>query len=280
MFAATASLFRDTFNSPSPFTIYPFLEFNTFLSPGMVFYEPGKTSHGLPRDPFKACVVPRPIGWLSTRSPTGVDNLAPYSQFNNLTFDPPYVMFAANENSTGTRKDSVVNAETTGVFGWNVATWDLREAVNASAELLGPEVDEFEKADLEKEEAKLIGVSLVKRSPVRFECSYYTTLRLPGSSPSGSTNIVIGRVIAVHISDSVITDGKVDIGKVQPIARCGYYEYAVIRPDAVFEMIIPGDQKNLAGLEGNAGQIKALEDKEADDAAIGGLRTDSKGQRS
>lgn len=91
-------------------------------------------------------------------------------------------MFAANNTASGDRKDSVVNAESTGVFGWNVATWDLREAMNATAELLGPEVDEFERAGLEKEEGRLIGVSLVKRSPVRFECQYYTTIRLPGES--------------------------------------------------------------------------------------------------
>ncbi|KAK0280843.1 hypothetical protein LTR35_007870 [Friedmanniomyces endolithicus] len=88
----------------------------------MVFYEPGKTSHGLPRDPFKSCVTPRPIGWISTRSKDGIDNLAPYSQFNNLTFDPPYVMFSANWDLNANRKDSTVNAEATGEFCWNVAT--------------------------------------------------------------------------------------------------------------------------------------------------------------
>jgi hypothetical protein len=62
----------------------------------------------------KACVVPRPIGWISTRSPKGKDNLAPYSQFNNLTFDPPYVMFSSNRTPEGKRKDTVINAESTG----------------------------------------------------------------------------------------------------------------------------------------------------------------------
>ncbi|USW51704.1 Putative flavin reductase like domain, FMN-binding split barrel [Septoria linicola] len=123
----------------------------------MVFYEPGKTPHGLPRDPFKSCVVPRPIGWISTRSTTGIDNLAPYSQFNNLTFDPPYVMFSSNQDLNSNRKDTVNNAEQTGIFCWNMATWELRNAVNASAEWLDPAVDEFVKAGLEKVEAKLLG---------------------------------------------------------------------------------------------------------------------------
>src|SRR5262245_12122174 len=98
-----------------------------------MFYEPGVTPHGLPYDPFKSCVVPRPIGWISTRSQTGKDNLAPYSQFTNVSFDPAMVMFSANQTTDGRRKDSVVNAEETGVFVWNMATWDLRNAVNISA---------------------------------------------------------------------------------------------------------------------------------------------------
>ncbi|KAF2719570.1 hypothetical protein K431DRAFT_228265 [Polychaeton citri CBS 116435] len=225
----------------------------------MVFYEPGKTSHGLPRDPFKACVVPRPIGWISTRNPkTGVDNLAPYSQFNNLTFDPPYVMFSANQDLNEERKNTVANAEMTGEFCWNVATWDLREAVNVTAEWFADDVDEFSKAGLEKQQAGLVNVPMVKASPVRFECKYYSTLRLPGNPPMGSVDVVIGRVVGVHIDESVLTDGKIDIGKVQPIARCGYHEYAVVRRDAVFEMIIPGDPKQLVGLEGNAEKAKGL----------------------
>ncbi|KAJ9316984.1 hypothetical protein DTO271D3_2723 [Paecilomyces variotii] len=101
-----------------------------------MFYQPGKTPHRLPRDPFKACVVPRPIGWISTRSPDGVDNLAPFSQFNNLTFDPPYVMFSANQTELGVRKDTTINTEASGEFVWNMATYPLREAVNISADTL------------------------------------------------------------------------------------------------------------------------------------------------
>ncbi|MGD8389545.1 MAG: flavin reductase family protein, partial [Desulfobacteraceae bacterium] len=76
-----------------------------------MFYETKKNDHGLAFDPFKSCVVPRPIGWISTISQDGISNLAPYSQFQNLTFDPPYVMFSANQKTDGTRKDSVNNSE-------------------------------------------------------------------------------------------------------------------------------------------------------------------------
>ena len=198
----------------------------------------------------KACVVPRPIGWISTENKQGQANLAPFSQFNNLTFDPPYVMFSANQTGTGTRKDTVVNVEETGHFVWNLATWDLREAVNITAEQLPYGVDEFDRAGLRKEPATLINVPMVRESPVKFECQYHTTLRLPGNPPMGTVDVVIGRVIAVHIKDDVLTDGILDVRKTRPIARCGYYQYAVI--EETFDMVIPGTSEDvLYGLEGN-----------------------------
>ncbi|EME82234.1 uncharacterized protein MYCFIDRAFT_43063 [Pseudocercospora fijiensis CIRAD86] len=227
----------------------------------MVFYEPGKTPHGLPRDPFKSCVAPRPIGWISTRNTTsGIANLAPFSQFNNLTFDPPYVMFSANQDMNCNRKDTVINAESSGVFCWNMATYSLREAVNASAEWLKPEVDEFAKVGLEKMPAELIECPMVKESPIKFECRYHSTIRLPGNPPMGSVDIVIGRVIGVHISEHVITDGMVDLGKAMPIARCGYHQYVVVKGENLFDMVIPGDPKQLVGLEGNAEKHRVFVD--------------------
>ncbi|EHY59544.1 hypothetical protein HRR83_001179 [Exophiala dermatitidis] len=228
-----------------------------------MFYEPSRTEHNLPYDPFKACVVPRPIGWISTvsppttgtsTSPTRIPNLAPYSQFNNLTFDPPYIMFSANQTPTSDRKDTVLNVEATGVFCWQLATWDLREAVNKTAQQLPYGVDEFEHAGLSKTWSKVLNipVPMVAESPVRFECVYHSTLRLPGNPPMGTVDVVIGKVVGVHVDDRVLTNGKIDVRKTQPIARCGYYEYAVIRD--TFDMIIPGDPATLFGLEGNVKQ--------------------------
>jgi len=237
-----------------------------------MFYQPGVTEHGLPRDPFKACVVPRPIGWISTKSADGTDNLAPYSQFNNLTFDPPYVMFSANQASTGRRKDTTINAETTGEFVWNLATYPLREAVNITAEEIPYGTDEFERAGLQKEPASIVNVNMVKESPVKFECKYYTTLRLPGNPPVGSADVVIGLVVGVHVDESVLTDGMVDISKTQPIARCGYYQYARIRE--TFEMVVPGDGKMLFGLEGNVSLHKKLRDEMAEERKANGEKVE------
>src|SRR5512147_1827108 len=86
-----------------------------------MYYDPDKNDHGLAHSPFKSCVVPRPIGWISTVSADGVHNLAPYSQFQNLNYDPALVMFSAGQKTSGGRKDTVVNIEATGEFVYNMA---------------------------------------------------------------------------------------------------------------------------------------------------------------
>lgn len=160
-------------------------------------------------------------------------------------------MFSSNQTPAGERKDTVVNAERTGHFCWNLATYALREAVNITAEQFPYGIDEFERAGLEKEKARLTDIPLVKASPVKFECEYHSTIRLPGNPPMGSVDIIIGKVVAVHISDDALTDGILDVKKTMPIARCGYYQYAVVRE--TFEMIIPGaNELTLSGLEGSA----------------------------
>ncbi|KAF2141109.1 uncharacterized protein K452DRAFT_309541 [Aplosporella prunicola CBS 121167] len=240
-----------------------------------MFYEPGKSHHNLPHDPFKACVIPRPIGWISTLSPTGTANLAPYSQFTNLTFDPPYVLFSANRTPSGTQKDTPRNAAATGAFVWNLATWELREAVNATAEGLAYGEDEFARAGLEAEDACVVAAAveceggerasralpMVKRSPVKFECVFHSMLQLPGNPPMGSADVVIGRVVGVHVAEWALTDGRLDVAKTAPIARCGYYQYAVVRE--TFDMVIPSSggaegEDLLAGLEGSVTRHRGI----------------------
>ncbi|NLD53688.1 MAG: flavin reductase family protein [Burkholderiaceae bacterium] len=221
-----------------------------------MYYEPGVTPHGLPHDPFKSCVIPRPIGWISTVDRDGRHNLAPFSQFQNITFDPPIVMFSANQDTRGLRKDSVRNAEETGEFVWNMATWAQREAVNITAEELPAEVDEFERAGLVKLPSRKVRPARVEGSPIQFECAYLNTLRFPGTPPMGTVDVVFGRVIAVHIDDAAIdADGRVDVLKIRPIARMGYYDYTSV--ESMFQMVIPGSSKALlAGLEGSPDKVQ------------------------
>jgi len=218
-----------------------------------MYYDPTLNNHGLPYNPFKSCVVPRPIGWISTLSADGVHNLAPYSQFQNLTFDPPYVMFSANQNTRGQRKDTVVNIERTGEFVYNMATFDLRDAVNRSAAEVPPEVDEFDLAGVTKAPSVLVKPCRVAESPVQFECRYHQTLRLPGNGIMGTVDVIIGLVVLVHIKDDAIgSDGRLNVLRIRPLARLGYFDYTTV--ESSFEMVIPGGNKDLLrGLEGVAG---------------------------
>jgi flavin reductase (DIM6/NTAB) family NADH-FMN oxidoreductase RutF len=223
-----------------------------------MYFEPGKTPHDLPYDPFKSCVVPRPIGWISTTSKAGVDNLAPFSQFQNITFDPPIVMFSANQRSEGGQKDSALNAGETGQFVWNMATYDLRDAVNISSEEFAREVDEFERAGLTKAPSRLVRPPRVAESPIQFECVHLQTTRIPGEGPVGTVDVVFGKVVAIHIKDEALTDGRVDIAKIRPLARLGYYEYTYV--DKVFSIPPPGGGSTAlsAGLEGSATRIRSV----------------------
>ncbi len=213
-------------------------------------YAPGVDPCPLPFNPFKSCTVPRPIGWLSTLSKSGTANLAPYSQWQNLTFDPPMVMFAANQYSSGLRKHTVLNAEETGWFVWNMATYDLREAVNISAMEWPEGTDEFDKAGVGKLPCIDAPGPRVAESPAHFECRYHSTHRLQGNSAHGWVDVVYGEVVRIHVRDDMLTpEGKLDIPRIRPLARLGYYDYTSVTE--TFEMRIPGASGPSAdGLEG------------------------------
>ncbi len=200
-----------------------------------MYYEPDKNDHGLRYNPLKACVVPRPIGWLTTMNAEGLENLAPFSFFNLLSYDPPFVVFSAGvHEADGGKKDSVANIEATGEFVYNMATWAQREQMNETAFIIDHGVDEMAATGLEPLPSRLVRPPRVKGSPVHFECRLHQIITLPGNRPASEHHMVIGRVVAVHIDDAALTDGRVDVVKIRPIARLGYKEYSAI--DSVFQM--------------------------------------------
>ncbi|MFN4355075.1 flavin reductase family protein [Parvibaculum sp.] len=198
-----------------------------------MFYDAGRNDHGLRHDPFKAVVVPRPVGWISSVSRDGVLNLAPYSFFNAVSTDPHIVAFA----SYG-RKDSLVNAEEQGEFVCNLATWDQCGGLNMSSATVEPEVDEFALAGLETEPSRMVRPPRVKGAPVYFECVWLQTMPMKGRDGRLSYFLVFGEVVGVHIEDRFIHDGMVDTAAMKPIARLGYHDYSVV--DEVFTMKRPG----------------------------------------
>ncbi|KAM3067987.1 hypothetical protein ACMFMG_011037 [Clarireedia jacksonii] len=203
-----------------------------------IFYQPplGEKS-GLPHDPFKSFVIPRPIGWISTTSKEGQDNLAPFSQFTNVSFDPPTILFIGHQSVyKRDSKDSVRNARDTGEFVWNMSTLALREATNASA--LESHDDEFPISHVTKIPSRIVKPPRVAESPVQFECKVHSILRIAGNSLVGHSDIVIGRVVGIHVRGEFITDeGLFDVLKAAPLARLGYHQYTAI--NNVFEMKMP-----------------------------------------
>jgi flavin reductase (DIM6/NTAB) family NADH-FMN oxidoreductase RutF len=187
-----------------------------------------KEPHGLPHNPFKSCVVPRPIGWITSKSADGHINLAPFSFFNAVSDAPPMVLFCCNGRTPHGPKDTITNVEATKDFVYNMVPYDIREEMNHTATPLKPEEDEFEFAGLETEPSVLVDLPRVKESPIHFECTYLQTVDLPVNNPEHRNAIVVGRVLGVHIRDEVLTDGMVDILKVRPVARMGYQDYTSV----------------------------------------------------
>ncbi len=201
-----------------------------------MFYEP-KNGHGLPHNPFNAIVTPRPIGWIATRGADGSDNLAPYSFFNAVAYDPPQVMFASTsaKPDRGDTKDSVANIRDTGVFAVNIVSFALRDAMNTTSGPWGKDTDEFVLADLEKVGCDTINCARVAASPATLECKLTQIVQLPGAANFA----VFGEVTGVHMRDYCMVDGMFDVKQFSPMARLGYRDYATVRE--TFSLTRPGD---------------------------------------
>jgi flavin reductase (DIM6/NTAB) family NADH-FMN oxidoreductase RutF len=198
-----------------------------------MFYETAKNDHGLPYDPLKAIVAPRPIGWITSIGANGEINLAPYSFFNALSTRPPIVGF-----SSESLKDSVALVEETQEFVCNLATYDLRDAMNKTSASLPRGVNEMEVAGLAAAPSRLVKPPRVAASPCALECRWLQTVRL--KDLDGRTlerYFVIGQVVGIHIDDRFIKNGMLDTAAMRPIARCGYQDYAMV--DATFSLVRP-----------------------------------------
>jgi len=200
-----------------------------------MFYEPPKGNHGLPYDPFKAIVAPRPIGWISSMSAKGEINLAPYSFFNGVSSDPPMVMFSSEG-----RKDSLTFVEETREFVCNLATWDLRQSMNTTSAPFARGIDEMREAGLESAPCVLVKPPRVKASPCAMECKWLQTVRLTDAAGAAiDSYVVFGQVVGVHIDERFIKDGRLDTAAMRPIARAGYQDFFVSTPETKFSMRRP-----------------------------------------
>lgn len=198
-------------------------------------YEP-KNGHGLPHDPFNAIVGPRPIGWISTQSKAGVVNLAPYSFFNAFNYVPPIIGFS----SVG-YKDTLRNIEETGEFVWNLATFDLVEAMNQSCAPYPPEVSEFDATGLEQAKSILVTPPRVAQAKVAFECKCTDIIQLKAiSGEKVQTWLVLGEVIEIHIDTAMLKDGIYDTAEAGHVLRGGGpADYFTVGKEQLFKVYRP-----------------------------------------
>src|SRR3954464_14886146 len=200
-----------------------------------MFYETEKRNHGLPHDPIKAIVGPRPIGWISAINAQGQVNLSPYSFFNAVAERPPIVAFS----SVG-YKDAVAFIEETREFVCNLATYDLREAMNQTSAPLPRGSDEMSFAGLDAEPSRLVRPPRVAGIAAALECKWLSTTQLETLEGTKMDQyLVLGQVVGVHIDDRFIVDGLVDTAAMRPIMRAGYMDYFVATPETRFALKRP-----------------------------------------
>jgi len=199
-----------------------------------LFYETGKRDKSLlPRDPFKAIVAPRPIGWISTRSRDGLINLAPYSFFNAFASAPPIVGFSSEG-----AKDSAAFARDSGEFVVNLATMDLLRQVSETSAPLPRGQSEFAHSGLTMAPCRLVDAPRVAESPAAMECKVIEIVALKDIRNEPIDNyLVLGQVVAFHIDERFVHDGVFDTAAARSLARCGYQDYAVV--DKLFTLARP-----------------------------------------
>ena len=198
-----------------------------------MFYTIEKNDHGLPHDPFKAIIAPRPIGWITSMSASGAINLAPYSYFNGVHSKPPMVMFASE-----TRKDSQTFIEETKEFVCNLATWDLREQMNQTSAPLEHGEDEFPFAGLTAVAGRMVNVPRVGESRAAMECKVIDIVQFRNTEGEKvSAWLVLGEVVAVYIDKSLLKNGVYQTADAYPIMRAGgLNDYVQVSPENVFQI--------------------------------------------
>ena len=201
-----------------------------------MFYEP-KNEYPFDENPFAALVFPRPIGWISTLSKNGIANLAPYSFFNAIAYEPPQVMFSATSfHSQGGLKDSIANVLSNNEFVVNLATKKLKTQVNQTSIDAPHGIDEFNVFELQKRKSRMVQPPSIAESPVNLECQLFKKIDLK-TKVKNQNIMIIGEVVGIHIDDKFIKNNKINSLAMRAISRMGYAEYSEV--ESIFLMERP-----------------------------------------
>ena len=224
-----------------------------------MFYEP-RNGHGLPHDPFKAIIAPRPIGWMSTMGAKGNLNLAPYSFFNVFGFNPPILVFSPSRNRHGHKKHSLLNVEEVPEVVINVVNHAMVEQTSLASAEFDRHVSEFTKAGFTEAPSERVRPPRVAESPVAFEC--VVRQLLPVGEGAGAGTLVICEVVLAHVNEQILSPkGTVDPHQIDLVGRLGGDWYVRASHDALFEVgrpqmglgvdALPADVRTSAVLTGN-----------------------------
>ena len=200
-----------------------------------MFFDAVVNDHGLPYNPVKALIGPRPIGWITAQSAKGELNLSPYSFFNAMGENPFIVAFSSNGY-----KDAVAFIDETKEFVCNLATFDLREQMNLTSAPLPRGESEVSHAGLTTVPSRLVSVPRLAEAAAALECRWLQTIQLRTVEGNAMDQyLVLGQVMGVHIEDRFIVDGRVDTAAMRPIMRAGYNDYFVATPETKFSIRRP-----------------------------------------
>lgn len=205
-----------------------------------MFYDPRNDLRPAPlqHNPFNTLVAPRPIGWISTISGSGVANLAPFSYFNGVSADPAMVMFAPHGRTPGTDKDTWRNLTEVPEFVVNIVSADLKDAMNQSSADYPEEIDEFDAINLAQAPSVKVRPPRLAAAKAALECLVFQTVDLPIGADGRDGHVVIGQVVGIHIDDTLInTDGSVDQLALAQVARLGRSDYLSV--ERIFGMKRP-----------------------------------------
>lgn len=192
-----------------------------------MLFDPNELEYSAVYKLLTGAIIPRPIGWISSISEEGINNLAPFSYFNAVGEDPPHVMFAAGRGNN-TNKDTLNNVLATKQFVVNMVTEALAEQMNTTAQSVPHDVDEFELAGVTPIASVKVKPMRVKESPITFECELVHHYFLEDHKNGGSC-VVIGRIVMMHFEDEVLLDHyKINLETYKPISRLAGSNYAKI----------------------------------------------------
>ena len=190
-------------------------------------FDPNELEHTAVYKLLTGTIIPRPIGWISSVSENGINNLAPFSYFNAVGDDPPHVMFSTGRGNDS-NKDTLNNVLATKQFVVNMVTEELVEQMNTTAQAVHSDIDEFELAGVTSIPSQKVKPMRVRESPITLECELVHHYFLEDHRHGGAC-VVIGRIVMMHFDDNVLLDNyKINLENYKPVSRLAGSYYAKI----------------------------------------------------